>query len=99
MAVANDLDIQAPSIDRKKSPFSPSMISDSSGGVNEQNPRLAQPQSFHDSATQWLERRTVAGARSARTAGGVFSLLCPAIHCFSDVFDILARAPLDGSPA
>src|SRR6266480_1380921 len=57
MAVANDLDIQAPSIDRKKSPFSPSMISDSSAGVNEQNPRLAQPQSFHDSATQWLERR------------------------------------------
>src|SRR6267154_3817807 len=88
-----------PSIDRRKSPFSPSMIYDSSGGVNEQNPRLAQPQSFHDSATQWLARRTVAGARSARTTSGFFSLLCPALHYFSHALDNLARQPLDGTAA
>ena len=44
------------------------MISDCSGGVNEQNPRLARPPSFHDSAAQWLERRTVAGARIVGSA-------------------------------
>src|SRR5438046_9059547 len=57
------------------------------------------PHPSHDSAAQWLERRTVAGARSTRTTSGFFSLLSPALHYFLDALDNLARQPLDGMAA